>query len=629
MPAARRTLLVLGLSAALAPFGSFAQSDAADPATDYRELLRREAGLIPGTENGEFFTEIVQLKASLSGLNDYEATIAVREDLAELIKGTGQSAAAIAQLRSAASFALAAADAPTALRLYLAQLDLYVPHADAERGIPVAEESIRLAQALGDHSAWVTAALAKISLRDASNASTDFESTYDSLLALEGADEFAIKLHRVRRNSSPVEDDLAERRWLEVKRMAIARQLPAIEAEAWEALAWMAYHRNDFDLAAHRFRSGDALDFPQGRTAQNWGLYIRLFEQLGNSAHALAIVQGKLAEDPGRQDPGFRAELQDGLALLLATEGDYPAAYAALREAADLRAAQDYTPQFLPLATMTRGNIPAVTDAVSVDAAIRAAQREADLALAKSHRQFLIAAVVAALLLIALLTLAYRLKRRAAAAAVLSREAAELRAENARLLALRYQLNPHFLFNALEGLRSRFTENAHAGISLLDRLTEFCRLVFTLRKDGLQTVEDECAMIEAFLRIEQDRWEDNLVVNLDFDPAARAKTLPTMLIQPLVENALKYGAETSTDRITIGVTTRVEDPDTLVITIANSGHWLKETALRERSSNRIGLNNIRRRLASYYPDRHTFDIGPSAAGVTAILILKGQPHQPS
>lgn len=629
MPAARRPLLALGLGAALLPFTLLARPDPADPTANYRELLHHEAGFIPGTEDGEFFTEIVQLKASLAGLSDYEATIAVREDLAELIKGTGQSAAAIAQLRSASSFALAAADAPTALRLYLAQLDLYVPHKDAARGIPVAEESIKLARALGDHSAWVTAALAKISLQDASNESADFESVYDSLLTLEGADEFAIKLHRVRRGASSAADDLKEQRWLEVKHLAGNRQILAVQAEAWEALGWIAYYRDDLDLAAQRFKSGDALGLQQGRTAQNWGRYIRLFEQLGDSAHALATVQQKLAEDPATQDSGFRAELQDGLARLLATEGDYPAAYAALREAADLRAAQDYTPQFLPLATMTRGNIPAATDAVSVDAAIRAAQREAELALTKAQRERLTITVIAAILLILLLTVAYQLKRRAAAAAALSREAAELRAENADLLALRYQLNPHFLFNALEGLRSRFGEDATAGLKLLDRLTEFCRLIFVPRTDGLHTVGEECSMIESFLLIEKDRWEDSLEVGLDFDPATKGKTLPTMLIHPLVENALKYGAETSSDRIRISVTTKLVEDDALVITVSNSGHWLEARAPRERSSHRVGLDNIRRRLASYYPGRHTFAIGPSQVGVTATLTLTGAPIEPS
>ena len=622
MPAARRSILILGLGAALLLFSSLAQSDAPDPAADYRELLQREARLIPGTQDGEFFTEIVQLKASLTGLSDYEATIAVREDLAGLINETGQSAAAITQLRSAASFALAAADAPTALRLYLAQLDLYVPHEDALRGIPTADETIKLAQALGDHTALVRATLAKISLQDSNNQSDDFESIYTSLLALEGVDEFIIKLHRVRRGSTSLEDNLREQRWLEVKKMAGDRQLPAVEAEAWEALAWIAYHRDDLELAAERFKSSDTLGPWRGRTGQDWNRYIRLFEQLGESAHALATVQRKLTETPATQDPGFRAELHDGLALLRAAQGDYPAAYAALREAADLRAAQDYTPQFLPLATMSRGNIPAVTDAVSVDAAIRATQREAELALTKAQRERLIIAVIAAILLILLLAVAYQLKRRAAAAAALSREAAELR-------ALRYQLNPHFLFNALEGLRSRFGEDASAGLSLLDRLTEFCRLIFVPRADGLQTVADECSMIESFLHIEKDRWEDSLEVDLDFDPAAKGRTLPSMLIHPLVENALKYGAATSNDRIRISVTTELIAGQTLVITVSNSGHWLEAREPRERSSHRVGLDNIRRRLARYYPARHTFEIGPSETGVTATLTLRGDPAEPS
>jgi hypothetical protein len=106
--------------------------------------------------------------------------------LAELIAAAGQSAAAIGQLRSAASFALATAEAPTAVRRYLAQLDFYVPHRDAERGLPMADETIKLAQAFDDRTALVKATLAKISLQDFINQTAEFESTYESLLNLKG-----------------------------------------------------------------------------------------------------------------------------------------------------------------------------------------------------------------------------------------------------------------------------------------------------------------------------------------------------------------------------------------------------------------------------------------------------------
>lgn len=442
---------------------------------------------------------------------------------------------------------MAAADAPTALGLYLAQLDFYVPHRDTERGIPIADETIKLAQALDDRTALVKATLAKISLQDFINQTTEFESTHESLLALEAGDEFAIKLHRVRRKTSlEDDDDLREQRWLEGNQMAVDRQLPAIETEAWDALAWVAYYRDDLELAAPRLKSSATLGPWRSRDGQDWNRYIHLFEQLGETTHALATVQRKLAEAPDSQEPGFRAELHDGLALLLAAEGDFLPAYEALRQAADLKTSQDFAPQFLPMAKMTHGNISAVADSAGVDAAIRATQREAELALTKVHRQRLIIAIIAAILLILLLTFAYQLKRRAATAAALSREAAELRAKNADLLALRYQLNPHFLCSALDGLRSRFAENATAGLTLLDRLTEFCRVVFVPHSDGLQTLGEECALIESFLHIEKDRGEDNLQIELDCHPAAKAKTLPTMLIYPLVDNALKNGAEICT-----------------------------------------------------------------------------------
>lgn len=627
MSAALRLIFLLSLSAALWPTKLVGQSVAA--ASRYQQLIHQAAGITDG-EVDEFFDEIVALKVGLTDLDEYHATIAVREELARLLLESGQKVSAISHLQSAASLALASEDASTLLRLYLAQLEVYREERNTDRGLPFAAETIKLAQASGDHSALVQATLAEISLHHHASASYPFETAYHTLLALDGADQLVIKLHRSRLDKvSRLDKPRQAQRWLEVKDLAIAQSRPDIEAEAWEALAWIAYYQDKFELAAERFKSGEATGQRVARSAQEWGNFLRLLHQLDESAYALEIVNRALAAIGSPRESGFNAELQDARALLLATEGDFPAAYAALRQAADLRKQADFAPQFFQPAKMAMATASNFTDSVQVDAAIRAAQRETDLALAESHRRFLIATVVAAFLLISLLTAAYHLKRRAATAEMLSREAAELRAENAQLLALRYQLNPHFLFNALEGLRSRFTENAASGIKLLDRLTEFCRLVFTLRHDGLQTVADECNMVEAFLRIEQDRWEDNLVVNFDFDPSARALSLPTMLVQPLVENALKYGAETSTERITIDVTTRAETSDTLVIKISNSGRWLEATALRERSSNRIGLSNIRRRLHRYYPDCHTFTIGPSESGVTATLTLKGPPIHPA
>ena len=623
MSAALRPILLLSLCATLGPIEIVGQP--ADPETRYQNLTQ-QAVAAHGGEIDALFAELVSSKKELTGLDHYHAIVEVRVDLARRLLAADQNASAISHLQSAASLALASEDAPSLLRLYLAQLEIYRIERNAERGLPVAAEAIKLAQSSGNQTALVEATLAEITIQESFSTTYPREQTYDSLLALDGVDELAIKLHRSRLGrGSPRDQSRQERRWLEVKDMAAVQNRPDIEAEAWEALAWIAYHQNELALASERFKSAESIGQRISRTAKQWGNYLRLLNQLGESAYALEIVNRELAAADSPQESGFKAELQDARALLLSTEGNFPAAYAALRQATDLRNQEDFAPQFFQPAKMSIANASEFTDSVQVDAAIRTAQRETELALALSQRQFLIAVAAAAVLLILLLTVAYRLKRRAVAAEMLSREAAELRAENAQLLALRYQLNPHFLFNALEGLRSRFTENATTGIALLDRLTEFCRLVFTLRQDGLQTVADECAMIETFLRIEQDRWEENLVVNLDFDPAARTMTLPTMLVQPLVENALKYGAETSTQHIRIDVTTRAGDSNTLTIMISNSGHWLEATALRERSSNRIGLNNIRRRLQSYYPGRHTFTIGPSKFGVTATLTLKGPP----
>ena len=493
----------------------------------------------------------------------------------------------------------------------------------------VADEALALARALQDVPAEIQAELANLSFQDRT---FDAEPVYQRLLALPGADSLEIKLHRAKRAQSPPPDPTErESRWLEVAGLAESSQRPEISREAWDRLAMFAYRQGNFALTAERFRAADLTGVAPRRDARTWLIYAEVMRPSDHRAESQAVIEREIARSEASANPAYLGDLFDALSTLQAQAGEEVLAYRSLRRAHELRQRGDAVQQFVPLATIKEATTTTDTEIAQLNAALDNARREAELELAHAQRNLLLGSVGATSLVLVLLTVAYRLKRRAAAAEALAREAAELRAENAHLLALRYQLNPHFLFNALEGLRSRFSETPAAGLTLLDRLTEFCRLVFVPHPSGLHTVGEECAMLEAFLRIEQDRWEDNLELQLDFDPHASELLLPTMLIQPLVENALKYGAQTSAERIRIEVTTRRNATDELTITISNSGHWVDETSVvpGKRSSHLVGLSNIRQRLCRFYPDRHRFEIGPSPAGVTAQLILSGLPVLPA
>jgi len=110
------------------------------------------------------------------------------------------------------------------------------------------------------------------------------------------------------------------------------------------------------------------------------------------------------------------------------------------------------------------------------------------------------------------------------------------------LKALRAQINPHFLFNALNAIAGLIHTNAQAAEDTVEQLAEVFR--YTLRKSANEWVrlDEEIELVTAYLRIEQARFGDRLAVEIDIDPAAAAIPIPAMCVQPLVENAIKHGA---------------------------------------------------------------------------------------
>lgn len=177
--------------------------------------------------------------------------------------------------------------------------------------------------------------------------------------------------------------------------------------------------------------------------------------------------------------------------------------------------------------------------------------------------------------------------------------AARLAEERAQLELLRYQLNPHFLYNSLNSIRALVFANAAAAGEMVTRLSEFCRWTLTRGGDGVRTVGEEVEMLQAYLDIERARWQDGVRATVELDPAARDVPLPPFLFLPLIENAIKYGSRTSPGLLEVAVTLKLED-GRLVGEIANSGEWVERDAAAPAESTGIGLDNLRRRLARHY-----------------------------
>lgn len=171
---------------------------------------------------------------------------------------------------------------------------------------------------------------------------------------------------------------------------------------------------------------------------------------------------------------------------------------------------------------------------------------------------------------------------------------AELAARDAELKALRAQLNPHFLFNALNSILAEADDNPARVKAITLNLSELLR--FSLRHhDHFGQLGAEISAMENYLKVERSRFEERLDWQVDVSPEARDARVPASLLLPLVENAIKYGLRTSPDHLQIRVGAVLRG-GAVAAFVENTGRWIEPDPTATRSTG-IGLNNLRRRLA--------------------------------
>jgi hypothetical protein len=202
-------------------------------------------------------------------------------------------------------------------------------------------------------------------------------------------------------------------------------------------------------------------------------------------------------------------------------------------------------------------------------------------------------------------------------------EAVRLAAE-AELRALRAQLNPHFLFNALTTIGHLVQTAPDRALATLYELTGLLRAVLRSPDGAFVPLGDELAIVEAYLAIEGARFEERLRVTVDADDAARAVAVPPLLVQPLVENAVKHGVAPLRRGAAVRVWARVEpgarpaDPPRLRVRVSDDGAGADPDTLAGRRAAGLGLSSVERRLAHTYGGRARFAFRAEAgAGATA------------
>lgn len=184
----------------------------------------------------------------------------------------------------------------------------------------------------------------------------------------------------------------------------------------------------------------------------------------------------------------------------------------------------------------------------------------------------------------------------------------ETEASSAQLAMLRYQLNPHFLFNTLNSISTlvllKETQRANA---MLSRLAAFLRYTLANEPTAHVTVAQEVETLKLYLDIEKMRFEKRLRTEFEIDPRVEKARLPSLLLQPLVENAIKYAVTPQEEGADISVAARLVG-ERVQITVSDTGPGLNEAPKRPTLSTGVGLTNIRERLAQAYGPDHRFSI---------------------
>jgi two-component system LytT family sensor kinase len=197
----------------------------------------------------------------------------------------------------------------------------------------------------------------------------------------------------------------------------------------------------------------------------------------------------------------------------------------------------------------------------------------------------------------------------------------ESQASNAQLAMLRYQLNPHFLFNTLNSISTlvllKQTDRANA---MLSRLSSFLRYTLVNESTGMVTVAQEVETLKLYLEIEKMRFKERLRPHFHIDPTVMRAHLPSLLLQPLIENGIKYAVTPQEEGADISIEMRRE-ADRVFITVSDTGPGAdSQYQLRAAQSTGVGLANIRDRLAQAYGDNHRFETQSEITGGFRVFI---------
>jgi two-component system, LytTR family, sensor kinase len=205
--------------------------------------------------------------------------------------------------------------------------------------------------------------------------------------------------------------------------------------------------------------------------------------------------------------------------------------------------------------------------------------------------------------------------RRRARVAEIERERLRAEAAEQRLVALSSQLQPHFLFNTLQGISTLIHRDPKVADEMLTKLSDLLRDVLENRDRTRVTLADEIRYARTYLEIAQIRFGSRLSFDIDVPDALHRASVPLFLLQPLIENALKHGVGAQIRGGRIVIRGR-RHGDRLQIAVSDDGPGFGASAPAER----VGLGNTRERLNAAFPDDHTLSLASESGAVVRIDI---------
>ncbi len=180
----------------------------------------------------------------------------------------------------------------------------------------------------------------------------------------------------------------------------------------------------------------------------------------------------------------------------------------------------------------------------------------------------------------------------------IERYRSEAAVRDAQLNTLKGQINPHFMFNALNNIRALMLEDAQRSREMLLKLSELLRYSMNMSEKKEVKLEQELRIVEDFLALNKIQYEDRLHYSIECAAGLENVTIPPMVVQILVENSVKHGVSALKDGGSVNINIFAEHPR-LIIEVSNSGGWNRSTGTKQEN-NGIGLPNVRRRLKLLY-----------------------------